>query len=299
MPDLKSTGLLARWLLMAGVLMGAGSASALKVDLYAIGHWTGGDTVPVADAPSYDRPDWPGMALAWYNEMGVLGHTKTGAFIDGNQSAQRFCDLAAPGCQDFAYVDWPDAAIIAAHGMDGGDYWAALMRKKWSGESYLRFGTAGAPHANPVVVGDRRLKFLHASSCQSLQDNYFPNVWSGMQKADDPDALHLLAGFHGYMWISSAFNNDYKKTADWGHVISVARSWVLNQYRVVSPGVEQCPTAYTVGTSGAAALSRLLLERYNAVGGSPKDKGAAVAANWYAWIGFLDCNPTGAAPFKP
>src|SRR4051812_35434414 len=117
-----SRRLLARTLAAIAVSTGLSSALALKVDMYAIGNWSGGNCAP-GDTDT-DRGSWPGMAAAWYDWMGIMGNTKTGKFVDGNMTVQRFCDPSFnAGCQDFAWVDWPDAAIIAAHGFDAGNRW--------------------------------------------------------------------------------------------------------------------------------------------------------------------------------
>src|SRR5205085_3871892 len=82
-----------------------------------------------------------------------------------------------------------------------------------------------------MAVGDGTLKFLHASSCLSLNDTYFSGMRSAMRKAGSSKGLHVMTGFHGLMWISSSFNGDYRDTATDGHVVSVATSWVTNHYK--------------------------------------------------------------------
>jgi hypothetical protein len=299
---------LPRLLAVAAALLCADAAMALKVDMYAIGNWSGGNCAP--GNTGLDRSAWPGMAQAWYDWMGLMGETKTGKFVDGNMTVQRICDPAVNGsCQDWAYIDWPDAAILAAHGSDGGNKWSVLMRNTWAGTCN---GTMGQAPDN-MNLGDNNLKFMHASSCLSLNDNYFPYTRDSMQKAGVQKALHLMTGFHGVMWIGGGFNGDYAATAIDGHITGVANAWVTHHYKsnqfacawydpfnLFGTCQDQCPTAYAIGTSGAAALNRLLNERYNnsAAFGSPKPN-ASTPANYYAWMGYLGCDPVAQDGFAP
>src|SRR6185312_7152275 len=149
-------------------------AMALRVDMYAIGNWSSADC---DTNPADDRPSWPGMAHAWYSQMGAQGHTNTGNFTDGNTTLQRFCDPSVDSsCQDWWYVDWPDAAITAFHGSNDGNAWSGLMRWKWHSSCNSRFG-GGSPN---MKVGDTSLKILHASSCRSAEDTYLPNLRNSM-----------------------------------------------------------------------------------------------------------------------
>jgi Family of unknown function (DUF6345) len=296
---------LLRTLVGVAVSTALSSALALKVDMYAIGNWSGGDCAP-GDVDS-NRGSWPGMARAWYDWMGFLGHQKTGAFVDGNMTVRRFCDPTVnASCADHSYVDWPDAAIVAAHGWDDGDRWGALMRNAWSGECGLRMGKA----SGNTFVGDSNLKFLNASSCLSLNDNYFGNMRVAMKKSNAASSrgLHVMTGFHGVMWITSSFNGDYADSAIDGHFHGVAYAWVTNHYRAnqfscdsgdpfnwFGTCQDQCPTAMTIGPSGGNALNRLLHERYNnsAAFGSPTSR------NFYAWMGYLGCDPVAQNAFNP
>ena len=294
--------------LVAGVAVSTAlsSALALKIDMYAIGNWSGGNCAP-GDTDT-DRGAWPGMANAWYQMMGTLGHTKTGSFIDGNTTKRRFTDPGViAGAQDYVYVDWPDAAIVAAHGFNNNNGWGALMRNSWNNSCSFQMGGAGG---GDVRVGDNNLKFLHASSCLSLNDSYItdPGMRTAMKKPGSARGLHVLTGFHGVMWITSSFNGDYADTAWDGHFMPVARAWVTNHYKSnrfdcaaydpfnwFGTCQDQCPTAMTVGPSGGNALNRLLHERYNnsAAFGPPSGNSA------YAWMGYLGCDPVAENAFNP
>ncbi len=281
-------------------------ATALKVDMYAIGNWSAGNCAP-GDTDS-NRPSWPGMAQAWYDWMGAVGHSKTGKFVDGNMTVRRFCDpIWNAGCRDYLYVDWPDAAIVATHGWNAGDKWGGLMRNSEFGVCGLVMGGSVAAGGR-MFVGDNKLRFLHASSCLSLNDSYFSNMRTAMKKPGTSKGLHVFTGFHGWMWISSSYNGNYKNTAIQGHIKPVATAWVTNHYKSNKMACasydpfnwfgtcqDQCPTAMTVGPSGGNALNRLLHERYNnsSAFGSPSGNG------YYAWMGYPGCNPVGENAFNP
>ena len=150
----KRTVLLtANALTLAAAVTFAPSASALYVGMYAIG-----DFVPGASGGcgSDDRSSWPGMAQAWWDEMGAKGHYRGPAatpykYINGNMTIRRFCDPQLdPNCRDYqssdpSGVDWMDAAIIATHGWDDGDHWGAVMRWPDLGDCALRFGGSSPP----------------------------------------------------------------------------------------------------------------------------------------------------------
>lgn len=292
----------------------AQSAPALYTGMYAIG-----DFVPSSSGGcnGNDISSWPGMAQAWWDHMGVHGHYRGPAgnqyrYVNGNMTVRRFCDTSGvlgANCQDSqssspSGVDWMDAAIIATHGWDDGDHWGGLMRYPWNGECGLRMGG----NANQVMVGDSWAVFLHASSCQSADDDNLNGIRFAMQDTSTSSSrrAHQFDGFHGLMWISSSFNGNYSETAHDGHAVSVAYSWVTNQHKSNSLGCagydpfnwfgtcqDQCPVAYAISNSGGNALTRLNNERYNYVYGDPPGN------NWYAWMAYNGCNPVGETTWNP
>ena len=294
-------GFVLRCLLAVALGAAVSAASALKVDMYAIGNWSGGNCA--AGDTDTDRGSWPGMAEAWYDWMGLMGNWKTGKFVDGNTTVKRFCDPSwNAGCTDFAYVDWPDAAIVAAHGYDAGNGWGALMRNSALGTCSSIMGTA----ASRTFVGDNNLKFLNASSCLSLNDNYFGNMRFAMKKTGSSKGLHVMTGFHGVMWISSSYNGDYANAAFKGHIQPISTAWVTSHYKSnkfscaawdpfnwFGTCQDQCPTAMTIGSTASSALTRLLHERYNNVYGPPSGR------NYYAWMGYVGCDPVSENAFNP
>lgn len=298
--------------LIAGCLL-MQNASALYVGDYAIG-----DFVPGASGGcgGDDRSSWPGMAQAWWDEMGAHGHYKGPAgsqyiYVNGNMTVKRFCDPNTYdiNCRDYqsswpAGVDWMDAGIIATHGWDDGDHWGGLMRYPWNGECGLRMGGS----SNQVKLGDSWTMFLIASSCQSADDDNLPGIRFAMQDTSTSTTrrMHQFDGFHGLMWISSSYNGDYHDTAADGHAVSIGYSWVTNNFKNNSQGCagydpfnwfgtcqDQCPIAYSIGSSGSDALTRLVNERYNATYSDPTSN------SYYQYYYYAGCDPVGEEPFVP
>ncbi len=303
-PTNRRVGLLAKCVTVMAVSTALSTALALKTDMYATGNWSAGNCAP-GDTDS-NRPSWPGMAQAWYDQMGVMGNWKTGKFVDGDMTVKRFCDPTwNANCRDYLYVDWPEAAIVAAHGFNAGDRWGALMRNSALGTCSSVMGGSVAS-GGKVFVGDNNLRFLHASSCLSLNDTYFSNMRTAMKKPGAVKGLHVFTGFHGLMWISGSYNGDYANTAFRGHVMPVATAWVTSHYKSNKMGCagydpfnwfgtcqDQCPSAMTVGPTGGSALNRLLNERYNSGWGAPTGN------SYYAWMGYPGCDPVGENAFNP
>jgi hypothetical protein len=282
--------------------------------MYAIGDFVPGGS---GGCGGDDRGSWPGMAQAWWDEMGAHGHYKGPGgsqykYVDGDMTIRRFCEpdtYNAANCKDYqssspSGVDWMDAAILAMHGWDDGDHWGALMRHPaaWNSECGLRFGGSSAM----VHVGDQWIQFLHASSCHSADDDNLDGIRYAMVKSGSSLRAHQFDGFHGVMWISSSYNGDYHDTAADGHVVSVAYSWVTNHYKSNSQGCEwydpfnwfgtcqdQCPIAYSISSTQSGALTRLNNERYNWLYSDPPGN------SWYAYMYYAGCDPVDETTFNP
>lgn len=309
----RNTWLLtAKALALAATVTFAPGAWALYVGMYAIGDFVPGSS---GGCGSDDRPSWPGMATAWWNEMGAKGHYQGPAanqyrYVDGNMTVRRFCDPQFDAdCRDYqssspSGVDWMDAAIIATHGWDDGDHWGAVMRYPFEGECALRYGGSSTQSR----WGDSYLMFAHASSCQSADDDNLNGIRFRMQDTASSSTrrMHQFDGFHGLMWISSSFNNDYKETAKDGHSGPISYAWVTNQFKNNSLDCagydpfnwfgtcsDQCPVAYSIGTSGPDAQWRLLNERYNLTFTDPG------SVNYYWILYYEGCNPVGETTFNP
>ncbi|MDO8705803.1 MAG: hypothetical protein Q7J84_12745 [Sulfuricaulis sp.] len=178
------------------------------------------------------------------------------------------------------------------------------MRYPWNGECGLRMGGS----SNQVKLGDSWMMFLIASSCQSADDDNLPGIRFAMQDAGTSSSrrMHQFDGFHGIMWISSGYNGDYRDTADDGHSVSIGYSWVTNQFKNNSQDCagydpfnwfgtcqDQCPIAYSIGSSPSDALTRLINERYNYTYSDP------LSNSYYQYYYYEGCNPVGENSFVP
>ena len=287
---------------LAGCTLAA-SASALYVEMFAIGDFVPGSS---GGCGGNDISDWPGMAQAWYDEMGALGHYKAGKRVDGNMTIRRFCDNTtySGSCLDYSSiepgVDWADAAIVAYHGSDNGDHWFGTQRYPWNSACAVEAGGT----SNMVHFGDKWLMFFHTSSCFSMDNNNLGNARNAMVKSGASRRSHQWDGFHGIMWISSSFNGNYSNFAFDGHVHGIAYAWVTNHYKKgqfncawydpwnwFGTCLDQCPVGYSIGTSSADALNRLNWERYNNVFSDPSGD------SWWAYMYYPGCHPVGKGPF--
>lgn len=276
------------------------AARAMEAKVFAIG-----DFVPSASGGcgGNDIGHWPDMVDEWYDEMDSEGHSKDGQYTNGNMTIQRFCDVdTLAGCNDSAFLDDADAAMIALHGSDSGDHWAGTMRAPWSGQCALDAGGT----ADNMFVGDLDLEFIHLSSCFSADDDNLGGIRNAMTDPVDGGHAHQWDGFHGIMWIGGRFDDDYEDFADDAHDVAMATAWVTNHYRNNSVDCEdydpfnwfgtcqdQCPVAYSISSSESSALTRLNHERYNNIYSDPPGHG------WYAYMYMEGCNSVGETTFNP
>ena len=99
---------------------------------------------------------------------------------------------------------------------------------------------------------------------------------------------------------------DYKETAKDGHSGPISYAWVTNHFKNNSVDCagydpfnwfgtcsDQCPVAYSIGSSGADAQWRLLNERYNLTFSDP------TSINYYWILYYEGCNPVGETTFNP
>lgn len=280
-----------------------GAAEAMEAKVFAIG-----DFVPSSSGGcgGADISHWPDMVDYWYDEMGDHGHTKDGQYTNGSMTIQRFCDPDWDSdCRDYTYADEADAFVIALHGSDSGDHWAGTMRAPWKGHCALD----GGGSSDEMWMGDMDAEFIHLSSCFSADDDNLNGIREAMYDPIDTPVnggrAHQWDGFHGVMWIGGGFDGNYSDFADDAHSIAMARSWVNNLYddtvdcawgdpfNWFGTCQEQCPVAYSIGSTESDALSRLNNERYNNVYSDPTNK------NWYAYRYIVACDSTGETAFSP
>jgi hypothetical protein len=290
----------APFLVGVAVVFAASSAFALEAKVFAIG-----DFVPTASGGcgGNDISHWPDMVDEWYDEMGSHGHAKDGQYTNGNMVLTRFCDPDwNSSCRDHLYLDEADAAMIALHGSDSGDHWQGTLRWPSIGNCRVDGGGTGAE----INVGDVDLEFLHLSSCYSADDDNLNGIRFALTDPVDGGHAHQWDGFHGLMWIGGSFDDDYEDFADDAHSVGMAYSWVTNHYHNNSVDCEgydpfnwfgtcddQCPIAYSIGTSSSNALSRLNNERYNNVYSDP------TSHSYYAYMYYAGCDPLGETTFNP
>lgn len=145
-------------------------------------------------------------------------------------------------------------------------------------------------------IGNDGLKFLHFSSCHSMDDNQ----WSTWQKAYE--GAHQIDGFHGiaYLWHWQA--PDYKSFAFDAFHMPIADAWIDNMYRAhiddwePEPGewiqVDQCPVAHVVGENAVKAWNRISVERYDYVLGDPD------STDFWGVVYPVPCYPEDEAPLE-
>lgn len=223
---------------------------------------------------------WDDMGLAWYNEVTDTAHsgayTQDGQTIDGNIVDSLFTDTSAVNWgNDHNNIDIADAALIFMHGSENNDRWQGSVRvdeagagdcQTWQGD--MRFGNTN-------------LKFLHLSSCNSMDDNQWADRWW-----ESFSGLHQVDGFHGFMWIGSDLISDYEDFASDAFTSTIADAWLDNMYHADISGTDdQCPVAYAVGANSDDTWSRIGTERYNNVLSNPASVG------YWGTIYLENCDP--------
>jgi uncharacterized protein DUF6345 len=278
-------------LVACAALGGATSVQAnhREAKLYVITDWPFSTLACSAN----DVPDWDDMTLAWYDELKAHPYYfGDGVWTNGSLSRQQLCDpdSGLSPCTDYDRVDDADAAMIAVHGTDVQNHWAGSLLVQTGSDCRIHAAEGAASDA--LFVGDKDLEFLHLSSCYSLDDdnlNYVRHIFEDVDSASTGRRLHQLDGFHGVMAISSSRDGDYEDFADDGHYTSIADAWTDNMYdsdvSYEDADGAQCPVALAIGSSGAEAQVRLLLENYATSFGDP-------ASNNYIAYQFYDhCRP--------
>jgi hypothetical protein len=268
--------------------------------MYAITDWSPGNLGLPGACSAPNRPDWAEMVDGWYNAIDTYGaFAKSGRWVDGNFTRALLCDpdTGLPGCDDGHHLDDADVAILALHGSDVNRHWRGTLR--FSGGPPNGDCGIDAPEAGSgeMFLGDSDLEFLHLSSCHSMDDDNLSQTWRMFEDpVDSPKngrRLHMATGFHGLMWISSGRSDDYENFAFGAH-FTIAFSWMdsLYDWGIGDDDVEQCPVAYSVGTSQNGCAARLLSESYlHIINPDPKSTAAWCVAYYDG------CQPSGDGPF--
>ena len=203
------------------------------------------------------RPDWDDMCIAWWARMGQNGWGMGPPSTEANVTVDRFDDVSSWGADDSAPfgVDAYNANMVCTHGERDSKGWWGLMHHKVHGEcganvAQLRLG--------PSSGG--KLRFLHLSSCNSAHYG----DWYRWQPAAE-GGVHVVTGFHGYMYIGPQFIDDYAAMAQAGNQLSVAVAWqsYMKATKFWPWEVTTCPVTLAFGHDQPTAVNRAIVERYN------------------------------------
>ena len=134
----------------------------------------------------------------------------------------------------------------------------------------------------PGSGGD--LRFLHLSSCNSIH-------WDEKGKWWGPAAgrVHVVTGFHGWMYIGSRYVDEYEELANDGFSRGVGDVWMDKMHHVdhwYNSWKTVCPIALGFGETSSQAANALN-EKYN-------DRWPDRRANWMHWTWWSGCDPDGA-----
>lgn len=183
--------------------------------------------------------------------------------------------------------DEPDVLMIALHGGNSNEAtkfrWVGIVRVDQFGDdgSLNNCGT----FQGHMEFGDFDAEFIHLSSCNSMdKGDWYPDWASSFKK------VHQIDGFHGIMWISTGYNDEYKDFADDGFDMGIAFSWVENLYKYRKSNESMCPVAMAVGVGNngqSSCWNRLNNEQYNSVFSDPTNP------TYYGVIYIQGCNPKG------
>jgi hypothetical protein len=134
----------------------------------------------------------------------------------------------------------------------------------------------------PASGGNTR--FLHLSSCNSMNWDEL-GMWWGPASG----RVHVITGFHGYMWIGSGYVDEYRELADHGFTSGVGNVWMDKMHHVdhwYNSWETTCPIALGFGENAAQA-NNALNEKYN-------DRWPDRAPNTMSFTWWSGCNPDGA-----
>jgi len=256
----------------------AGTAHALEAQVYAITSWD-------YSCSGSTRNSWDNYADNWYDDITNTDPTPSGhdsrAFsrdrrtVNGSIADSWFVDSGTYAWgNDTTYLDEGDAAIVCLHGGESSGRWYGKVRINEAGTGNCK---AWQGH---MELGDRDLEFLHLSSCNSMDDNQWSDDWH-----ESFDGLHLVTGFHGYMYISAFYVHDYEHFSDDAFNVSIADSWIDNLYRRNANLIDdQCPVSYGVGPSESSLWTRMDYEQYDNVYSDP-------SVSWWGCVYISGCDP--------
>lgn len=254
---------------------GVKSVAMEQARSFAITKWDG-------NCGGGQRDWWDDMCMAWRHKMGDKGWEQWWNNFSLVR-AQKFADNSrvAWGADDnWNGMDAGEAAIICTHG-------GHSAATGWSGSMHTDDGNGCSINTTQMNVGPAsggNLRFLHLSSCNSINWNEL-GMWWGPAAG----RVHVITGFHGYMWIGSGYVDEYRELADHGFTSGVARVWMDKMHHVdhwYNSWETVCPIALGFGEN-AAQSSNALNEKYN-------DRWPDRAAGSMTYTWWSGCDPDGA-----
>ena len=250
----------------------ASTAHAQYAGSSAITKWDG-------QCAGSERTWWDDMCMAWRKQMGSKSWVewkRNYSQVQGSRYADN--SVKAWGNDDAASgMDWNDAGMICTHGGWGSGRWTGTLYDKDPDNSCNM-------SSNKMSLGWNSggwLRFMHLSSCNSIRYD------QRTQWFDAANGVHVITGFHGFMYIGSSYVDEYRDLAnDAINSQGVARAWLDNMHHVdhwYNSYSTVCPVAVGFGATVQAARNAHD-ESYNA-------KWAHPTPNWMHTRWNSGCDP--------
>ena len=204
------------------------------------------------------RDWWDDMCMAWRHKMGAKGWEQWWNNFS-NVRTEKFADNSkvAWGADDeWNGMDSGEAALICTHG-------GHSAATGWSGSMHTNDGHGCSINTTQMMVGPASggsTRFLHLSSCNSMNWHELDMWW-----APAAGRVHVITGFHGYMYIGSQYVDEYDELADGGFSTGVGHLWMDKMYHEdhwYNSYNNLCPIALGFGET-AAQSQNALNEKYN------------------------------------
>ncbi len=225
------------------------------------------------------RSWWDDMCMAWRKTMGAQGWVEWKRNY-ANVQMWRYTDPAVEswGNDNSSWgLDYNDAGMICTHGGWGSGQWTGTMYDQDpNGQCGL-----SVDHMWAGQNSGGWLRFLHLSSCNSIRYN------QRTQWFDAAAGVHIVTGFHGWMYIGSQYVDEYRYLAEDAFTDrGVARAWLDNMHHVdhwYNSYKTVCPMAVGFGSSPTEARA-YHDETYNSWWGNP-------TPNWMHTRWKAGCDP--------
>lgn len=278
MPTAKRTGFLCVTLgLVVCSFVLVPEAGAQYAGSSAITRWNG-------QCGGSTRDWWDDMCMAWRKKMGDKGwilwwrnfHLVQGPrYVDPVEKSWGI-DNGGDG------MDWNDAGLVCTHGGWGSGRWTGtLYDQDPDGSCSMTSGTMRVGRTNGGW-----LRFLQLSSCNSIRYD------QRTQWFDAAGGVHLVAGFHGWMYIGSRYVDEYRDLANEATSSrGVGRVWLDRMHHVdhwYNAWNTVCPVAVGFGATVGEAQGKHD-ETYNAHLGHP-------TPNWMHTRWKAGCDPDDGPP---